>query len=610
VHADSLSGHALSWLLTYGLHSTLLLCLAWLVSSRLAADAQRARELLWRAALLGGLFTASAQVAIGHEPWLGRFALGGAAEQERAVELERPAPEPSEAPRSSPSSALASLAPSAPSADTTPHSSTLETDTEQPETGPAAHGPSFGSAAPRLELGAGGLQIDFGFPAAGFAGGMSALPSAEPRSQPSTQPERRFPWAATVLALWSLGAVIGLARLALALRALREGLAERFALEAGPLARTLAELRCEAGLRRRVRLSCAPGLAAPVALGWLRPEICVPVRAATDLTPEQQRGMLAHELAHLVRRDPLWLLACRALEGLLFFQPLNRLARRELQETAEYLCDDWAAARSGGGLALASCLAEVAGWFAHGSAPRTPALAAGMTSRPSALSARIERLLASQRPAPSARWSLPTVALLLAGVAAAAPGAGAKPGAAPSRELAQAQRDELTHEPRTDALAIEEVESDSPADPTAAADELALSLHAAEPATPAVHPRTEQVIADWLARENGLSRAVDAQQTALDVEALAQPRQHASASLAERLTPALSALDEEIAGLEHELAAAERLAERRGLAPALRARLDSVERALGLLHERRERLDALLEHRDARALARVDARND
>ena len=56
--------------------------------------------------------------------------------------------------------------------------------------------------------------------------------------------------------------------------------------------------------------------------------------------------MLAHEVAHLVRRDPHWLVAARVIETVLFVQPLNRLARLRLQEVAEYLSDDWAMART------------------------------------------------------------------------------------------------------------------------------------------------------------------------------------------------------------------------------------------------------------------------
>jgi beta-lactamase regulating signal transducer with metallopeptidase domain len=104
-------------------------------------------------------------------------------------------------------------------------------------------------------------------------------------------------------------------------------------------------LREEAGLSRLIRLTRAEGLASPVALGLS--EICIPDAALTDLDREQQESMLAHELAHLVRRDPLWLVGICLLESVFFFQPLLRVARRRIQEAAEYQCDDWAVRRSG-----------------------------------------------------------------------------------------------------------------------------------------------------------------------------------------------------------------------------------------------------------------------
>jgi hypothetical protein len=51
-----------AWLLTYVIHSTLLLGAAWLASSRLIRS-NVLRDLLWKAALVGGLITATAQVS-------------------------------------------------------------------------------------------------------------------------------------------------------------------------------------------------------------------------------------------------------------------------------------------------------------------------------------------------------------------------------------------------------------------------------------------------------------------------------------------------------------------------------------------------------------------
>ena len=69
----------------------------------------------------------------------------------------------------------------------------------------------------------------------------------------------------------------------------------------------------------------------------MRGEICLPQQALTQLDAEQQAALLAHELAHVARRDPLWLLLSGALECLFFFQPLIRVASRRMQDCAEYL---------------------------------------------------------------------------------------------------------------------------------------------------------------------------------------------------------------------------------------------------------------------------------
>src|SRR4029079_19489494 len=60
--------HAAAWLLTYALHSTLLLSLAWLASGPLSRRSIRLEELAWRAALLGALATSTFQVATGWHP--------------------------------------------------------------------------------------------------------------------------------------------------------------------------------------------------------------------------------------------------------------------------------------------------------------------------------------------------------------------------------------------------------------------------------------------------------------------------------------------------------------------------------------------------------------
>jgi Zn-dependent protease with chaperone function len=175
-----------------------------------------------------------------------------------------------------------------------------------------------------------------------------------------------------------------------------------------------------------VRLYVGRQVLVPLTVGWTRMRVVVPERAATELDPDERRAMLAHELAHARRRDPLWISAARVVEGVFFFQPLNRLARLKLQDEAEFLADRWAIERGIEPLSLASCLTEVAGWIVSRRALPVPSMAA----RGARLTRRVERLLEERRaplPARTAPWSIAFLACALGSAAAAVPGPAARP---------------------------------------------------------------------------------------------------------------------------------------------------------------------------------------
>jgi beta-lactamase regulating signal transducer with metallopeptidase domain len=157
----------------------------------------------------------------------------------------------------------------------------------------------------------------------------------------------------------------------------------------------------------------------PIALG--NAEICFPERALAELSAAEFGAVIAHEFAHLRRRDNRWLAATAILEAVLFVQPLNRLASEKLRALAECSCDDWAVDRIQDPEPLATALARVATWIATA---RTPIAAIGMASTESLALTRVRRILNPSQPD---RWS-DRVSLALAIVALplailAAPGA-------------------------------------------------------------------------------------------------------------------------------------------------------------------------------------------
>lgn len=166
----------------------------------------------------------------------------------------------------------------------------------------------------------------------------------------------------------------------------RRLLAARRPLASGPAHEALLRLTDRAGVAAPA-LSHCDELGGPATLP--SGEICIP-GWALDLPAGQLEAMLAHELAHVERRDPWWLATAVALESLFWIQPLNRLARHRLAGLAEFHADARAARLIEDGRALAHCLAHCAERLNAG---RMPVLAAAMARRGGALSERVRKLM-------------------------------------------------------------------------------------------------------------------------------------------------------------------------------------------------------------------------
>jgi len=347
---DTLSSAALAWLLTYLIHSTALLTLAWGLT-RARSWSPASADLLWKTALVGGMLTATVQLRLELRP-------------AGTVSLTHAASAPA-SPVASHVSLASAATPANPQAVVTaaPTHATLQS----PELAPSA-----AASAPRMSI------------------------------------------QAIVAAIWAVGA-LALALGYAARRLILVGrLGDRRAVSDGRLLAELEQLSSEAKLGRRPRLTVTSRLSSPIALGIA--EICLPESALEELDLEEQRVMLAHELAHLARRDPLWLAFASMMERVFWFQPLNRVARRRIATSAEYLCDEWAVRRTGSGVALARCLAQVAEWI-QTSPLGVPV--AGMAEERSLLVSRVEKLLAGARQDSRSRGVLAvaSVAVVLATIA-------------------------------------------------------------------------------------------------------------------------------------------------------------------------------------------------
>jgi hypothetical protein len=185
-----------------------------------------------------------------------------------------------------------------------------------------------------------------------------------------------------------------------------------------PVPPGLAAVAAEVGLRGRLRLVAAAGQLA-VTAGLARPYVVVSTGLVDALTGAELRAVLAHEQAHLRRRDPLRVLLARVLVAHLWFLPMAGDLRRRARHGYELAADRDAADRYGRS-ALAGALLRVV-------SPPIGVEAAAVTrfADPALLESRVSQLESGHppRPAPvAAGRALLTVAGALAFVAVVAGG--------------------------------------------------------------------------------------------------------------------------------------------------------------------------------------------
>lgn len=102
------------------------------------------------------------------------------------------------------------------------------------------------------------------------------------------------------------------------------------------------------GLERPIDVLCSKLVAAPVVIGWIKPVILLPVAVVCNFSTSQIELILAHELAHLRRWDPLANLFQLILETLLFYHPVVHWVSREVRNEREICCDAVALSVTGG----------------------------------------------------------------------------------------------------------------------------------------------------------------------------------------------------------------------------------------------------------------------
>lgn len=141
-------------------------------------------------------------------------------------------------------------------------------------------------------------------------------------------------------------------------------------------------------LQQNVKVLLSHMAKAPMMLGHLKPVILIPASMITKLPEDQLEAIIAHEIAHVYRKDYLINVLQSLFEIIFFFHPAIWWINNVIRNEREKCCDDLAIGLCGSSLTYAKALASVEeAKLQHSS------MALAINGGRSSLLQRIERIL-------------------------------------------------------------------------------------------------------------------------------------------------------------------------------------------------------------------------
>jgi len=177
-------------------------------------------------------------------------------------------------------------------------------------------------------------------PGSGHVGVVASPASVSAAIDPGLSVTSGLSLAALAMIAWALGGAIYCVLIAWHCWRLKRIVDAGSPIDEGPLRVLIEKLSLELGIRQVPELVATPSATSPCLCGAIRPRIVIPEAVIGELTGEQWRLVLLHELIHWQRRD-LWLGWLQVLsQGLFWFHPLVWWAFGQLRQERECACDE------------------------------------------------------------------------------------------------------------------------------------------------------------------------------------------------------------------------------------------------------------------------------
>jgi beta-lactamase regulating signal transducer with metallopeptidase domain len=165
-------------------------------------------------------------------------------------------------------------------------------------------------------------------------------------------------WLNGLLLFWLFGSLFFALRFAWLWRKFNHFVGIKKKLSHQPTIDLCQRLKLNMGIRGVIKLTVSENISSPMAIGLA--QICLPNGLWLQVNEEQMTAIVAHELAHISRTDPVWLFFWHLMSVVFFFQPLNKLTQLSFQSRAEFLADATAVQQTKDPIAMVNSLVSAA----------------------------------------------------------------------------------------------------------------------------------------------------------------------------------------------------------------------------------------------------------
>jgi beta-lactamase regulating signal transducer with metallopeptidase domain len=185
----------------------------------------------------------------------------------------------------------------------------------------------------------------------GYLAGYSALDAMSqpftdtsildsPVAPQSASPHQRFTWPAVLVTVWFLGFAAVLTSWSIQWRRIANLMRRAAPLREGRVIETLRRIERLSGISRRIAVLSSRGSMEPGVFGIFRPVLLWPEAISPHLDDAHLEAVLAHEAAHVHRRDNLTSLLHMLVEAIFWFHPLVWWMESQLVKERERSCDE------------------------------------------------------------------------------------------------------------------------------------------------------------------------------------------------------------------------------------------------------------------------------